>query len=114
MKNPYGNGYRVHSRKEELIAAARGWQIIDDRYHGGSSMTDVTSPKPPTPVLLRRGETVRVVNQCVLHNRVGEVSGFTTTDKGRLTFVSWPQGGWTTFYEDQLERVGKKGSKDGK
>jgi len=71
------------------------------------------SPKPPEPEdlpalpSLRSGDVVRVTSEGLLQNRVGTVSGFMEVGGSRLAFVSWSEGGWTTFAESDLQRAGK-------
>jgi hypothetical protein len=114
-KIPYG--YDSYNRcKQRRIQQITGWSITDTA--GTTGTTTVTAPKPPPPPPVREGDRVRVETDGLLNNRVGQVSGFMLTEKGRLAFVSWPGGGWSTFFETQLKPVGKKPgkkeSKDGK
>lgn len=69
-----------------------------------------STPVPKKPKLsdLYRGQTVRVLSDGILHNRVGTVGGFISTPKGPVVFVGWPDGGCTTFMENQLQPVKSK------
>jgi len=99
-------GYRVRSRKERMLAATSGYAFIIGATAASSGTITMPTSTPKAPPL-RKGETVRVQVEGILNNRVGQVSGFMETGKGRLALVSWPDGGWTTFSEEVLERTAK-------